>query len=84
MILLEIPCMDYVYIYIYIYIYIELIQIFQVFSRRFVPMFVLLDALDRFSHEGTLSRPLLYLLEDLLVLSSKPSVNFLRTQGRML
>jgi hypothetical protein len=53
------------------FIYIELIQIFKSALGRFVPVFVLPDALDRFPHEGTLSRPLPYLLEDLPVWSSK-------------
>jgi hypothetical protein len=50
------------YVYIYIYMYDELIQTFWSALGRFVPVFVLPDALDRFPHEGTLSRPLPYLL----------------------
>jgi hypothetical protein len=80
MFLLEIPRMAYVYIWKYIYIYdMELIQIFKSVLGRFVPVFVLPDALDRFPHEGTLSRPLPYLREDLPIWSSKPGVNYLRT-----
>jgi hypothetical protein len=82
MFLLERPRMAYVYIYIYIYD--ELIQIFKSALGRFVPVFVLPDALDRFPHEGTLSRPLPYLREDLPVWSSKPGVNYLRIRRRML
>ena len=76
----------FIYIYIYIYIYDddELIQIFKSTLGRFVLVFVLPNALDRFPHEGTLSRPLPYLLEDLPVWSLKPGVNCLRTQRRML
>jgi hypothetical protein len=39
--------------YVYIYIYVELIRIFKTALKRFVPVFVLPDALDRFPHEGT-------------------------------
>ena len=50
------------YVYIYIDIYIELIQISKSSLGRFVPVFVLPDALDIFPHEGTLLRPLICLL----------------------